>query len=238
MKQALYALASLSFSTFLMAQVPQVVTSPVDHLFVPEGFDNNDNVEVIVTGKFPNPCYIKNKVDVEVEDNKVLINITALKKEGEGLAICEPLAVPYKEQITVGNLQGGDYEIIVNEKTEFEKKDTLHVNVSASSSVDEHLYPIVEYVELGFTGGLSGEAFLIAKSPSDCLAFDKVEYQSNKKDTISILPIMKKISSNCNEVKKRLQIPVKFNPHALNNKEVLLFVRSIEGKSVNTIITK
>lgn len=238
MKNLFSVIGAISFSTLLMAAGPQIVTSPVDHLFVPEGFDNNDNVEVIVTGKFPNPCYIKNKVDVDVKDEKIFITVTALKKDDEALLICEPMVVPFKEEVTIGNLQGGDYEVIVNDKTEFEKKDTLKVAVSSSSSVDEHLYPMVEYIELGFTGGLSGDALLVAKSPSDCLAFDKVEYLSNKKDTISIMPIMKKISANCNEKTKRIQIPVKFNAHSVKNKEVLLFVRSIDGKSVNTIISK
>lgn len=238
MNKLSFALATLSFSSLLLAQDPQIIASPVEHLFVPAGFDNNDNVEVIVTGSFPNPCYIRNKVDVEVNGDRVLINVTALKKESNSLELCGPMSVPFKEEVTIGNLQGGDYEIIVNEKTEHEKIGKLHVDVSSSSSVDDHLYPIVEYVELGFTGGLSGDATLIAKSPSDCVIFEKVEYISNNTDSISILPVMKKISTNCNANKKRLQIPVRFNPHGLRSKDVLLFVRSIDGKSVNAIINK
>lgn len=228
----------LTLCTTAFASTPEVIVSPVDHLFVPQGFDNNDSVEVIVTGKFPNPCFIKNKIDVVVQDTLISIKVTALKREDNSSELCEPMAIPFKEEITVGNLQGGDYQIVVNEGSRYIQKDKLTVGVSSSDSVDDHLYPIVEYVELGFTGGLGGDAILIAKSPSDCVAFDHVEYISNKKDTISILPVMKKTGPVCNERRTRMEIPVRFDVKSLPHSEVLLYVRSIEGKSVNAVIQK
>ncbi len=217
---------------------PIVISSPVDHLYVPRGFDNNDNVEVVVTGRFPNPCYIKNSVYVELRDDVILIEVSALKKDNPNTAMCAPMEVPFKESITIGNLQGGQYKILVNQNTRYEQKANLEVAVSDSQSVDDHLYPIVEYVELGFTGGLSGDAIIIARSPSDCVVFDKLKYISNDNDTISILPIMKKISGDCNRRQKRLEIPIKFNPDSFRNSNILLFVRSIEGKSVHSIVQK
>lgn len=229
--------ALLTFSTFAAA-VPEVIISPVDHLFVPQGFDNNDNVEVVVTGKFPNPCFIRNKIDVVVKEEKISITVTALKREDERSELCEPMTVPFTEEISIGNLQGGDYEIVVNEGSRYVQKDSLTVGISRSESVDDHLYPIVEYVELGFTGGLSGDAVLYAKTPSDCVVFDHVEYISNKKDTIAILPVMKKTGTVCHERIARIEIPIRFNVRSLPHSDVLLYVRSIEGKSVNAIIQK
>lgn len=238
MKNLTMVFAVLTFSILVHASEPKVIISPVNHLFVPSGFDNNDNVEVIVTGQFPSPCYITNKVDVKQINDKIFITVTALQRESSKSDLCEPMVIPFKEEITVGNLQGGDYEIIVNEKTPYEQKEKLNVAVSSSTSVDDHLYPIVEYIELGFTGGLGGDALLHAKVPSDCLVFERVDYLSNNKDTISILPIMKKVSSVCNEGNERIQIPVKFKLRSLSNKAILIYVRSIEGKSANTIINR
>jgi hypothetical protein len=226
-----------TISTFAMA-VPEVILSPVDHLFVPKGFDNNDNVEVVVTGKFPNPCFIRNKIDVAVKEEKISITVTALKRADNNSELCEPMTVPFTEEILIGNLQGGDYEIVVNEGSRYVQKDQLNVAVSRSESVDDYLYPIVEYVELGFTGGLSGDAVLYAKTPSDCVVFDHVEYISNNKDTIAILPVMKKTGPVCNERRTRIEIPIRFNARSLPHSDVLLYVRSIEGKSVNAIIQK
>lgn len=228
----------LLFSLNLYAQGTMVVNAPVDHLFVPNGFDNNDNVEVVVTGKFPNPCYIRNKVDVDVKGDLIHVRVTSLAKEDNAMALCESLAVPFTEVVTIGNLQGGDYRIIVNEGSRYELRDNLSVAMSSSDSVDEHLYAQVDYVELGFTGGLSGDAILVGHSLSPCLKFDRVEYLDNGKDSISVLPIMQKISNDCPEKKSRLQIPIKFKPGQFSHDRLLLFVRSVEGKSVYSIIDK
>ncbi len=37
--------------------VPKLVVAPVDNVFVPAGFDDNDNVEVVLQGYFANSCY-------------------------------------------------------------------------------------------------------------------------------------------------------------------------------------
>ena len=114
--------------------------------------------------------------------------------------------------------------------------EKLSVDVSSSNSVDNHLYAMINYVELGFTGGLSGEAMLVGRT-QDCLQVERVEYLSNGKDTLSILPIMKKIA-NCSGEKNYLEVPVKFKPRAFANNKVLLFVRTMDGKSISSLIDK
>lgn len=231
-------IASILLSSQVMAQTTSVQDAPLDHLFVPEGFDNNDNIEFVVTGKFPNPCHTRNDVKVDVRGDLIKIEVTSLVSEERDRTLCEDLSIPFSEVVRVGSLQAGDYKIIVNEGSSSELKAKINVAVSSSSSVDDHLYAQVDYIELGFTGGLSGEAMLVGKSLSPCLAFDKVEYKSNGKDTVSIMPIMKKISTNCPEQNKRMEIPLKFNPRSLKNDRVLLFVRSVDGKSVHSFIEK
>jgi hypothetical protein len=237
MMSLLKALPFFVFTVFASAN-PEVIISPVDHLYVPKGFDNNDNVELVVTGNFPNPCYIKNTSVVEVIGDKIHVTVTALKKDDPSHEICAAMTVPFSANISIGNLQGGDYQVIVNENSPFEQKKIMTVEVSPNNSMDDHLYPIIEYVDLGFMGGLSGEATILAKSPSDCMVFDRVEYLSNEDDTLSILPIMKKVSNTCNKSNKIIEIPVKFNLKEFKHEKVLLFVRSLEGTSVNQFIQK
>lgn len=224
-------------SSQLLAQTSNV-SAPLDHLFIPSGFDNNDNVEVIVTGKFPNPCYTRNDIEVKVQGDTVNIKVTSIIRDDQPVALCEDLKVPFSETVRIGSLQAGQYKIKVNNGLKSGLTGTIDVGLSSSSSVDENLYAKVEYVELGFTGGLSGDATLIGKSISSCVVFDRVEYISNKSDTISILPIMKKISDDCPEDDSRIEIPVKFNPRTLNAKNIMLYVRSIDGKSIHTFINK
>jgi hypothetical protein len=228
--------ASLSFNVF--AILPEVVEAPIDHVFVPNGFDNNDHVELVVTGKFPNPCYTRNKYDVKVKNDIIKIDITSLSMDDPAYTKCEPLKIPFTEVVDVGSLQGGDYKVIINEGGKYEQKETITIGTASSDSIDDNIYAMVDYIETGFTGGASGDAILVAQSPSPCLALDRVEYLSNNKDALSVLPIMKKVSSDCPEKRERIEIPIKFDPSKFKFEQILLFVRTIEGRSVNTIIAR
>ena len=84
-------LLGLSFNSF--AILPDVVEAPLDHLFVPNGFDNNDNVEVVVTGKFPNPCYVRNSYKVKIQEDQIKIDVTSLSMDDPAYTKCEPLKI-------------------------------------------------------------------------------------------------------------------------------------------------
>jgi hypothetical protein len=234
MKNLVWTLLFFSFTALAQTEVD----APVKHLFVPHGFDNNDNIELVVAGKFPNTCFGLGKTEVEVQGETIRVKITSLFRDIPYPQNCQPISVPFTQTLTVGNLQAGTYQVLINAGTEYELKDSITVAESTSNSVDEHLYLAVDHVELGFTGGLSGSAMLVGHAVSSCLQFDRVEYLSNDKDTLSILPIMKKVSTNCPEQRSRIEIPIKFDPRKFSHKQVLLFVRSIEGKSVYTIVGK
>lgn len=236
--KVLTALMSAGLCLNAFAILPDVVEAPIDHVFVPSGFDNNDHVELIVTGKFPNPCYTRNKYDVKVKKDIINIDVTSLSMDDPAYTKCEPLKIPFTEVVNIGTLQGGDYKVIVNEGGVYEQRDGIVVGTASSDSVDDNIYAMVDYIETGFTGGASGDAILVAQSPSPCLVFDRVEYLSNAKDSLSVLPIMKKISSDCPEKIGRLEIPIKFDPSKFKYEQILLFVRTIEGRSVNTIIAR
>ncbi|MBY0517280.1 MAG: hypothetical protein K2P81_10245 [Bacteriovoracaceae bacterium] len=222
----------------LFAQAPQVIEAPVEHLFIPAGFDNNDNVELVVTGHFPNPCYGRNDVTVDVRGDVVDVKVTSLVRGDEKSAACAAMIVPFKEVIPVGNLQGGDYKVQVNASTRFEIKENLKIEEAASQNQDDHIYALVDYIELGFLGGESGSAMLVGWKPSDCLELDRVEYVKNGKDTVTILPIMKKVSEFCPMKMTPLSIPVAFNPGEFSYEKILLMSRTIEGKSVNALVEK
>ena len=186
------SIVALLFSSFAMAQ-PEIILAPVDHLYVPEGFDSNDSVEVVVTGTFPNACYSRNNVEVKVVGEIVDVKVTAISPDHRNMMAdkyCPQVAVPFKEVVSLGNLQGGEYEIKVNEGAQNSLADTLRVAEAASNSVDDNIYAAIEYVEK------QGKTDYVLKGwrYSPCMELADVKVVSNKKDTLSILPIMKKVS--------------------------------------------
>ena len=71
---------------------------------------------------------------------------------------------------------------------------------------------------------------------SPCFELDKVEVVSNKKDTLSILPIMKQVSDFCPMKGMPVAYPVKLDFREMKMKSPLLHVRTLDGKSVNSIV--
>lgn len=227
---------ALVLTTLMSFAQTQIIDAPVDHLFVPAGFDNNDNIELVVTGLFPNPCYKRNDVKVEVNADIIDIKVTSILSGDDKSSLCAAMVVPFKENIIVGNLQGGDYKIVVNRNTVYELKSIIHVAEAASQNQDDHLYAMVNHIDLGFTGGTTGSAFLVGWKTSDCLEVDRVEYLSNGSDTLSIMPIMKKTREFCPMKMTRLYVPVQFNPQDFTHSKILLMSRTLEGRSVNNLL--
>lgn len=220
-----FALATVLFSQVALA-APQVVPAPVKHLYVPEGFDSNDAVEVVVTGHFPNPCFSRNDVAVTVSGDLIDVSITALVPEEK--ISCPDMLVPFKEVVSVGNLQGGEYKINVNRKL----TDKLVVEEASSSAVDEHLYAAIDDIEKR----ADGKFVLNGWRYSNCIEFDKVEVRSNHKDTLSVLPIMKQVSDFCPMKMMPVSFEVSLDFRDVKIDEALIHVRTMDGKSFNSLV--
>lgn len=220
------------FTTLMMMSVPavyaqlDVTAAPVKHLYVPTGFDSNDSVEVVVTGNFPNPCYSRNTVSVEVKDEVINVEISALRRDDK--LRCPDVQVPFKEVVSIGNLQGGDYKINVNNTL----SEKLNISEATSGAVDDHLYAAIDNLE--HKGG--DDYVLHGWRYSPCIDLDRVEVVSNGKDTLSVLPIMKQLSDFCPMKLTPVSYPVKLGVRSLSITEPLVHVRTMDGKSFNSVL--
>lgn len=204
----------------------EVSLAPVKHLYIPTGFDNNDSVEVVVSGTFPTPCYSRNTVAVDVVGDTISIEISAIQRDTK--ALCPAMLVPYKEVVALGNLQGGSYEVVVNNKL----KETLLINESSSNAIDDHLYAAIDQLEK-----VSDKEYILhGWRYSNCVQLDKVEVMTNDKDTLSVLPVMKQLSRHCPMKGTPVSYPVSLDFSKLKTKEPLVHVRTMDGKSFNTIL--
>lgn len=214
------------------AGVPIEKEVPVDHLYIPAGFDSNDNVEVVITGFLPNLCH-KNP-DAKVTYNSagnVDIKVTSLYYD-ESNPFCPEMVVPFTLPVSLGVMDTGVYAIAVNQGSQKSKTGKLVVMESVSNAIDNYHYAYVSNV-LKKEG--SHRIHLKGYNPSDCFVLDKITAQSNKSDTFSILPKMKQIREFC--PMKMVPFTYEFEvPKTLTKKQILLHVRTMDGKSVNTIM--
>lgn len=225
LKTLLIALPIMGF-----AGTPVETVVPIEDVYVPMGFDTNDSSEVIVTGWLPNLCHKSPMTKAEVKGKTINITISALRYDATN-PFCPEMIVPFVKSVNVGLLDKGKYDIKVNDNTPYAQKSDLHVSESTSSAVDEYVYANVEYVEKAEG---SQTVTLKGHNPSDCFILDEIKFVSNKKNTFSVLPVMKQIRDFCPMKMQPFAYDVEV-PNTLNKKKVLLHVRGMDGHSVNTI---
>lgn len=206
---------------------------PVKHVYVPKGFDSNDNVEVVVTGVLPNLCYYAPTVEVSVADNKIQLEVVAFYRAGEK-ALCPLVVVPFMLTARVGLLDKGNYTIVANGGITADQNAKMNITEALSPLVDEHVYANVD----GVTRNPGTRTVTLdGYNPSDCYQLDHIDAVSNAKDTIALLPIMKQVRPFC----PMKMTPFSFQyeiPALLNEKEFLVHVRSMKGASVNYLFVQ
>jgi hypothetical protein len=230
MKKTIFTILLTMIGSAMAAGVPIEKRVPIDHLYIPAGFDSNDNVEVVVTGFLPNLCHKNPSAKVTFDANgQVDLEVTSLYYD-ETNPFCPEMVVPFTLPVSLGVLDTGEYSVVVNH----EKGNTgkLMVAESTSNAIDSYHYAYVSNV-LKKPG--SHRIHLKGYNPSDCFVLDKIESVSNKRDSFSILPKMKQIRDFC--PMKMVPFTYEYDvPKTLNKKNILLHVRTMDGKSVNTIL--
>lgn len=212
------------------AGVPEERTIPIEHVYIPSGFDDNDNVEIVITGFLPNLCHKSPSASVSITEGQVDIKMTSLYYH-ESNPFCPEMVVPFTETVQLGLMSAGEYNVSINENSEFASSSLLKVARASSSAVDEHHYAYVDYVDKEPGSNL---VKLKGYHVSDCFVLDSIDYYTNGKDTYSVLPKLKQVKEIC--PLKMTPFEYEFEvPQELNIPKVLLHVRTLNGKSHNTI---
>jgi hypothetical protein len=98
--------------------------------------------------------------------------------------------------------------------------------------VDDHIYAAIDNIE----NKGQGNYMLKGWRYSPCIELDHVELITNGKDTLSVLPVMKQVSDFCPMKMIPVSYPVKLDLRSLKENESLIHVRTMDGKSFNTLI--
>lgn len=223
---------SIAIQSQSLAETPVVVTVQPEDIFLLNGFDNNDQVEVIISGYLPTLCHQSPNLKSRVEGNQILITLTALHYDRSN-PFCTQIPIPFLEVINVGVLSAGDYQVVVNRDTPYEASDILHVEVAPTQEQNNFVYAQVEYVEK-----IQGERTIVlaGTNPSDCLALDRVQFVSNDKNAMAVLPVLKKISDDCGYRPTQFKYMIDV-PKVLSKEKILIHVRRMDGKAVNTLFS-
>jgi hypothetical protein len=228
MRFTLFALAALmAFPAF--AQDPVKKPATFNTIYVPRGFDSNDNVQIVGEGMFKNTCYRPAETSVVIDHDKKTITVGPVAYEYSGM--CLQVVLPFDRVLDLGMLKAGTYTVI--QATDGTNLGTVSVAQSRTESADDYIYAPIDQSFL-HQHGQQAEVLLTGSFMSNCMHMDEVKVSVQEK-AIVVQPIAKMDDRNgCLRGKFPFSKSVKVE--GLTKGRYLLHVRSMNAKAVNSLV--
>ncbi len=212
------------------AWADEIVDVVAERVFVPTGFDDNDDVEIVVDGVFPDTCYhlAPGTFVVDAAGGSV----TLFPKARRSDAMCLMLPVPYTYVFNIGKMPMGAFKV----KTGTLVKD-LPVAEATSAGPDDELYAAVDNATISRHPDGSLRVVLEGTYTNTCMTWDRTEIVHLNPEVVEILPIVKIASRpDCRDEKfpfKGVSVVLPSVPPG----RFLAHVRAMNGGSVNRVFT-
>lgn len=216
---------------------PDTIDYMPSAVYIPQGFDDNDNVQVVLEGVFPNNCFKTGPTEVKVDEDKKLIyvkNQVYYYKE----AMCIQMRVPYEKVVDVGLIPKGGYKVVFTSGPETKVGfGRIGIEKATTKSPDNFLYAAVNNVDVTVDPqDRSTLVHLTGEFPNACMELKEVKYTHYEgTDVIQIMPITELKTAGCNPGEPKTfegLLTVK----GLASGRYLIHVRVLNGRSVNKII--
>lgn len=237
-------LISSIFTTFGVAQLgfassAVIVQAPVERVFVPQGFDDNDKVEVIVHGHFTSSCYKMGPVDATIDaaNKKIILNASAYYYPG---AVCAQMTVSFIKSVELrGNLPSGNYQVeVANRPTAV--TSPLSIVRSTRPEADDYLYAAVQSATIDEKTAGVRDLVLKGQHPyllQGCVKFEQVKTYLSPSGVLVVQPItrIENDSDQCiGSVNNRFEYRTRLEG-TINKGEYVMHVRALDGNSVNQL---
>jgi hypothetical protein len=217
-----------SHAALAAADRPLLVSVPVRNVFIPAGFDDNDNVQVVLEGAFTDTCYRLAHTEVLKSGNDQEFEIVQWARKFPG--ICIPTTVPFKSEVSLGRLVSGTYKI----EAVGVSAASLEVIRAAANSQDDYIYAPVSAASVGRRNTGHYVATLTGTLPNGCFTVDRTEVLRQEK-VLVVLPVIKyDDSGECRSEPQPFEVAVNL-PTDLTAGKYLLHVRSMSGKATNVV---
>ncbi|MBI3556269.1 MAG: hypothetical protein HY074_08395 [Deltaproteobacteria bacterium] len=214
---------------------PVLLVQEPEHVFTPMGFDDNDNVQMVLHGYLSDTCHKTGPVytRVDKEHKTIYVRNTVYFYSG---CWCAAVLTPYLQTLNLGLLGVGSYDVVV-EKPDgtFQKMAALPVAVAKTPSPDDYLYAPVDH--LHFTqrqAPQSSEITLSGVFRNSCMTLKDVKVTYRPNHVVEVQPIAEMDTTNCTIDAKPFEATVKINPAYRGT--ALIHVRSLNGQSLNQVV--
>lgn len=250
-KSTLLVVATLlthgAFATPPVATTAPVIL-PIAGAYAPAtGYDDNDNIEIIIDGVLPNSCWVIDRADAKLTgaSNDIIVQQLARKKD---TALCQDetklppelkLPVTFMTTASLGALPAGTYNMIFSalpegnlqqkrfsiERAPTNEVDSLYYAITTGLKVPKTVDSTTKTFEVEFSGYLS----------NPCSKLEDHVHAVFQSDVIVLMPEVRRVDGPCvpiaEDFNRKLTIAT---PTA---GRYLVQVRSANGNSVNHFLT-
>lgn len=216
----------------------------VESVFIPaHGYDDNDHIVMVLAGELPHLCYTLADTRIETRDHVIRVHQYAwLRRTGIcGTGDADPdLTAPYETEVSLGQLDAGDYEIQFLKDSESHTVGSRRFNVAVAegSDIDNFTYAAISDV-MSQNIFFDNEPVRVAIQGStnfscEQLAEDiRVEKQD---DVFVVMPIIVEQDRSVPCRRERHEFRREIDLGKLRAGKYLVHVRSMSGKAMNRIL--
>lgn len=217
----------------------------VESLLAPAvGFDDNDNVQVVLHGYLPNTCYTLGRYSLEYVNGGTEMKVRqfAIRKEdgvcaqGAEMPPHMQMAVPFTAEAPIGRLKVGDYKFDYQSVGGKDRTRALAVSKATTTHIDSKPYAAVTNVIAPDLADVNSEikVTLSGVLNSTCTEIDDVKVE-RQDDTFVVLPTIKvRPGVFCAQMLIPFVREVNIGRAKLGH--TLVHVRSMNGSAVNRVV--
>ena len=222
------------------------VEIPVKALLTPAvGFEEKNNIEIVLYGALPNGCYSLAEYTVEKETSDTIRirqyavhETTGMCAEETTLPIQTQMVIPFVQEISVGRLPVGEYKFLFTQLNTGEQVRTMSVAKNVTPTVDSLPYAAVSNVQSpDVINGLDHVvATVTGVLNSTCSKLNDNVRVLRENDVYVLLPTIR-VEKHvlCAQVLIPFEKKVDLGP-AKQPGIYLIHTRSMNGKAVNKVI--
>ncbi len=220
--------AAISYAT------PVEVSFAFEKAFIPDGFDDNDNAQVVLAGTLPDTCYQTTRVEFALDESTGTVKATQWALAVTD--ICLPATVPFSTVLSLGNLRAGEYAI--EDGPSGKSLGKISIRQAKSPTPDEYTYAPLTNAFVN-QDPATGETELVLRGDwmDRCSQFKQVdvEYQA---EVVVVKPIIEgqAAPSRACGVAGRSGFEKRLQLQRMPGHTYLLHVRSASGRALNKLI--
>jgi hypothetical protein len=213
--------------------LPKLINLGAEYVFAPPGFDNNDNVQIVLHGELPSTCFKAAKPAVKVDRASRKIYVAAMAYSYTG-CFCLDVLTPFTQTADLGLLATGQYQVIeVDGQGKQMMRAILPVGTAKGAQPDDFLYAPVTSASID-RSGTQPVLHLGGILQSDCLELAGVKTLHRVPRIIEVLPIVaQKPGVACMPHNRSFETRVALP--ASESGDNLIHIRSMNGNSINLV---